>query len=227
MFADAFSYPLDGEDTLRNLLIGGALTFGGAVFVVPLLPLYGYYLAVIRAVLAGDPLPQYDDWEALTVEGLQAALVLIAYSLVAAVPIGIGVAVLTGGFLVVAADAASAAALGVGAVTVLFALVAVLLATAAAYLAPIALVRFALEDDLGAAFEIRTIAAIAYDATYAVVWLFVSVVIAVLGAIAGLLSIVLVGFLLTYYLQVVAVYLFARGYESGVASVPDASRPDA
>ncbi|MDG5777654.1 DUF4013 domain-containing protein [Haloarculaceae archaeon H-GB2-1] len=215
MFREAFDYPLAGESRER-LLVGGLLTLGGVIVFLPAIPLQGYFVAVIRSVVAeeADP-PAFEDWEALSLDGLKALLVAVPYAIVATVVVAFAVFVLTAGLVAFRTRGGDPTSLAILGIAGLLTLVAAVVFTAATYLYPIALAHFAVEDSVEAAFDLRTVAAIAWNREYAVAWLFVSTVGFVLAAVAGALSLVLVGFFATFYLQVAFVALFARGYERG------------
>lgn len=241
MLGDAIEYPARGEDAFTTVLVGGLLPvlatliglvglalsvvlIGLAILplaLVPGLALFGYYVAVLRGVTAGEPdPPRFRNWQRLLLDGFRFVAVSVAY----AVPF----VLLTGGF--VAVVAASEAAVGdpvaetiaaVGAaVTALLAAGSLL---AYAYLQPLALANLAREDRLGAAFDLGTLREAGLSKAYAVAWLLGAVVWFVGGAIEGTLWIVLVGLFAGFYADVVRYYLYGRGLRRalGVAVEPE------
>lgn len=231
MLEDALEYPFRGEDAATRLLVGGALPFLGiaiylvglllvfllvGIFVLPLaiVPrvfLWGYLVAVVAAVLAGNEEPPgFDDWKRLGVDGLKAVLVSIGYSLplvLFVVALGV-VAAVTGAF---AEQANTAAASAVGVLLVGFALAAAIYSLLLYYLLPAAIVNMVRADDVAAAFHLRTVRDVAFDGDYLVAWLLAAVVLVVGSLVALPLYLVLVGFVVRFYTLVVAAYLVTRG----------------
>lgn len=216
MLSEAFDYPLAGEETPKTLLVGGALFFGAALVFVPLIPLQGYLQAVLRSAAAdGTEPPAFEDFEQLFREGIVALVVAIAYAGVGAIAATVGTMVLTVALVLAGVGDWGALALTGVAVGGLFAVGGALVATAATYLLPAALARLAVEDDLEAAFEVRRIARISSNRTYLLAWLFAGTVGFALSTVASALMLVLVGFVLAFYVQVLSFYLFGRGYAAG------------
>jgi hypothetical protein len=79
------------------------------------------------------------------------------------------------------------------------------------YVLPVALTNFALSDRLGAAFEVGTALRAAFTGPYVLAVVFAVVVGGVLGVIGGLLTLLIVGTFLTFYVQVVVSYLIGSG----------------
>jgi len=226
MFSEAFEYPLGGGETAKTLLIGGVLVFGGALVVLPVIPLQGYLQAVLRSAVRGETAPPaFDDWERSFKDGIVAIVVVVAYGGAGAVAAVLGTLVLT--LALVLASAANWGALGITGVAVggLFAVAGAVVVTAATYLIPAALARLALADDIGAAFEVRTVADVAYNRTYLLAWLFVGTVGFALSFLSSVLMLVLVGFVAAFYVQVASFYLFGRGYAAGAAARDNPADP--
>ena len=213
MIEGAFTYPTDSDSWLTTIIIGGVLTFLGFL-IVPLFVVYGYVVHAIRdTVEGGDEPPAFGDWGDLIVDGLQAWIVGIVYllvpTIVAIVTVGGSIAaILTGNS---AGEAAGVAGLFGG-----FALTAVL-SLVFGYFAAAAIVNFACEGSLGAAFDFGTVRQIAFDGDYAVAWLVSVVVFIVAGIVTGipLIGWVIAPFL-TFYASVVAARLWGGGYLDAV-----------
>lgn len=232
MLEAALKYPFRGEDSTERLVIGGALPFLGlAIYfvgllltlafvgflilpfsIVPQIFLWGYLVAVLGGLLAGrDELPAFDNWKRLGIDGLKAILVSIGYSLPMIVLLVIFVTV------VAIADVSTGPATGTS-ITMLSelvamgtVLVAVLYSLALYYVLPAAIVNFVREDDLAAAFHLRTVKEIVLTSDYLVAWLLAAVVVLVGSIVAFPLYFVLVGFVLEFYTMVVAAYLVTHG----------------
>lgn len=93
MFSDALTYPKDGPDAAKTILIGGVLTLLG-VFLIPIALVTGYVVRVIRAVNGGDRRPPvFDDWGRLFVDGIKGMAVMLLYFVIPAIVLGIAVTV--------------------------------------------------------------------------------------------------------------------------------------
>lgn len=238
MLGDALEYPARGEDALTTILVGGLLPvlatmigfvglalsvvlIGLAILPLALLPglaLFGYYVAVLRGVIGGDPdPPRFREWKRLIVDGGRFVAVSLAY----AVPF----VLLSGAF--VAVVAASEATTGDPALETVVAVSAVLLALLAAaslfayaYLQPLALANLAREGRLRAAFDLGTLREAGLSKAYALAWALAALVWIVGGALEGTLLILLVGLFVGFYADVVRYYLYGRGLRRALAGPP-------
>ncbi|WP_435146928.1 DUF4013 domain-containing protein [Halobaculum sp. P14] len=209
MFEDAVKFPLESEDRVSTLIIGGVLTLL-SVLIIPAFIVQGYLIRVLRAAATGEEAaPSFTDWGDLFVDGLKLLVINLVYGIAIMVPfvlvgvVGIGGAAFTEGFGGVAA---------LSAVTVLlFALVA-LVALVISYVIPAALTNFALDGSLSAAFDVDTIKQVALTGDYFVGVLLGVVLGGVIGTIASPLVFLLVGIPLLFYGQVVTYYCFGRGF---------------
>ncbi|MFC6904147.1 DUF4013 domain-containing protein [Halalkalicoccus tibetensis] len=247
MLGDAIEYPARGEDALTTVLVGGllpvlatliglvglalsVLLVGFAILplaLVPGLALFGYYVAVLRSTVAGDPdPPRFRNWKRLLVDGLRFVAVSVVYAVPFVLLVGTFVAVVAASEAAVGDPAAETVAAVGAAVTALLAAGSLL---AYAYFQPLALANLAREDRLGAAFDLGTLRTVGLTKTYAVAWLLAAVVWLVGGAIEGTLWIVLVGLFVGFYADVVRYYLYGRGLRRalGIDSDPEpATAPD-
>lgn len=220
------TYPTEGDDWPRTILIGGVLTFLGFL-VVPLFLVYGYAVRVISETLDGstEP-PAFDDWEALFVDGLKAWLISVVYMLVPAlVALGtVGTAIFS---LVIDPSPAAMGGLFFGV------LVSGILGILFGYVAAAAVVNFSRERRLGAAFEFGLLKQVLLRREFALAWL-VTIAGFVGAGIVG--SVPFVGWILapfaSFYVVVAAGYLLARGFDDaltpaeGIESTSD-GRPTA
>lgn len=207
MLRDALFYPQRGPGWLWTVITGSLLTLVGAVLFVPLIPVQGYLLSVMRSTARGrsNP-PKFEDWGDLFVDGARVIGVQVSYSLVPTV-------VILGGVL---ARASGAALVG----SVLLAVAAVV-AVAAAYLLPGALARLATTGRLRAAFDIRAVASAARRPVYVVAVVEGYVALALVAGLGGVLVLILVGAVFAFYGQVVGYHLFARGYTGATGDGQD------
>lgn len=218
MLADALAFARRDDDWVETVLIGGVLTILGFL-VVPVILVNGYLLRVLDAAVAGDEQPpRFGDWVDLLVDGLLVWVIQFIYLGVPAMVFGMVVLSLT--LITAVTTSASprpgaiAAVGGLAVVAVL--MTAVLVVLVAAYLLPAALANFARAGEFAAAFHLRTVARAAFSADYVIAMLLVIAVSIVLGFVGGLLVVVLVGFFVLFYLQVVVYHLFGRGFARGL-----------
>lgn len=216
MLSNALRYPLNSDGWLRTILVGGLLTIV-SVLVIPAVFLQGYYARVLRGVANGDPdPPRFDDWANLFVDGLKFIVVNILVTLALFVVLGLAGTVFGGGSLLADGAAEAGAASGMlGAAGVAVVVAASLLF---GYVAPAMLVNFAREDSIAAAFDVSTILSGVLTVEYFVAWVLAIIVGVVLGAIASVLSLLVVGIFGLFYSQVVTYYLFGRGFVEGVGT---------
>jgi len=86
------------------------------------------------------------------------------------------------------------------------------------YVAPAMIANFAREDSLSAAFDALTVLSGTLSREYLIAWVLSVVVGIVLGTVATLLSLLIVGIFGLFYVQVVTYYLFGRGFAAGLGS---------
>lgn len=215
------TYPMERDDWVKTVLVGGVLVFFGFLF-VPMLVVYGYVVRTIRGSLSGDAEPPaFGEWGGLLVDGLKAWVIGVVYllvpALVAAVTVG-------GSVLAIASGSEAGAAAGLGGMVFGLALSAVL-SLLFGYLAVVALVNFAREERMGAAFEFGTIRTVAFDRNYAIAWLASVGVFIVVGLIS---AIPLLGWIVTpfagFYAAIVAAKLWADGFAGATGSTTGVSR---
>ncbi|WP_336363978.1 DUF4013 domain-containing protein [Halalkalicoccus salilacus] len=233
MLGDAIEYPVRGEDAPTTILVGGLLPLlaillvvvglvlavvvvGLAVLplaVVPGIVLLGYYVAVLRAVGSGetDP-PRFRDWRRLFADGLRHLAISVAYAAPLVVLAGLFLAVVAAGGEV----EGDAAEIGVTFAAVVVGGLAACYLLAFAYVRPLALANFAREERFGAAFDLETIRAAGISKAYALAWLLAVLVWFVGATLEGTLSIVLVGFFVGFYADVVRYHLYGRGLRAAL-----------
>ncbi|ELZ54821.1 MULTISPECIES: DUF4013 domain-containing protein [unclassified Haloferax] len=218
MLSDALWFLKRSDDWVATTIIGGVLWLL-SVLIFPGIILQGYFVRAMRAAANGEQAaPSFTDWGELFVDGLKLFVVTFVWALVAIVPaILLSVIIGIGTFTVSEAATGSAAAssaggVGLGIASLVLGLLVFVLGLLAAYIGPAAGANFAIEGNLGAGFDVRTILSGAFTGEYAVAWLLALVVTVVLGFIGGLLSAIVVGFFVLFYVQVMTYYLWARGF---------------
>ena len=238
MLRAALSYPTRNPDGPRSVLIGGGLVFLASVFgatsllegpvslvalvgVLPWLALRGYYVRVLRTSIGRDrptPPPMADGGRLLR-DGAVAVGISAAYLLPGAVVLGplvyaravgtdVGTLYAEVGLQAVLADVVLSA-------TGFLALLAAMYLLGALYATPVAVARFAYEDRLGAAFELRRIVDGALTEDYAVAWAAALLLQVLLFPIAYVLRAAIVGFFFHFVVAVAVRYCYARGVGEG------------
>lgn len=79
----SFTYMMEDERWLTKLLIGGLVGFFGSFIVVGPFILSGYMYRIARNVAAGStrPLPEWEDWGGLLVDGFKGTIISLVYAL--------------------------------------------------------------------------------------------------------------------------------------------------
>ncbi|WP_255149418.1 DUF4013 domain-containing protein [Halorarius halobius] len=224
MLGEGLAFPINGNDGVKNFLIGGILSLLG-VLIIPAVFVQGYLVRVVAvAVDGGEEPPAFDEWGDLFVDGLKLIVLTIAYVLIPTVLL-IGVAAFVGVAALGAgagpgAEPSAGLLTGLGLVGLLGMFVAVVLLLVAAYLIPAAAANFARNDDLGAAFDLGTVTDAAFTADYLVAALLAFVVSLAVGIVSFILNLIIIGLLLvpflSFYTQVVTYYLMGRGFAEGL-----------
>jgi hypothetical protein len=157
-FGRTLGFVFEDPEWLKKTLLGGLFTLLGIVFVGTIL-VGGYFLRTIRRTARGEarPLPDWDDWGGLFVDGLVAFGVYFVHLLALLLPLLLG-----GGCLIGLAAAgmgsekggdALGAMAGIGMLG-LYAIVMLLALLLAVYL-PAVLTRVAILGRFGAVLEVR------------------------------------------------------------------------
>lgn len=226
----ALRYPWNDGESGITLVAGGILTLLGPLLVPGFLVL-GYTLRVVESELAGDAdPPRFEDWGALLVDGVKAAVVLVAYLLVPMLLAAFVLAAIAGaaGFRFRGGMPTLTNAAAVGGVFLVVALLLAGLLLLLTYLTPAALVHLARSRRIGAAFAFGDVRELASADSYGSAWLLAvavfaanAVVLLVLNA-AGV-GVILSGFL-SFYAFVAMAHLYADGARAAgfaVDSGPD------
>lgn len=229
MLDEALSYPRDDDDLARPFLIGSGLMLAASVLFVTIIPLYGFLLQVLEDGRTGARgLPEFDDWEALVMDGLKVFVVNLVYTGIPSILLSV-VGGLVFFFLALGGFAVAGATSGGGGRSVVFlllllvgglvTLVLLLLLLVASLMLPAALARMQVHDDLGAALDVREVFAVAKNGDYLVAVLLAIVVGFGFSLVGGLLTIVLVGFPIILYGMMVAFHLYGQGYARAMESM--------
>lgn len=223
MFGEALRFPLAGDDGVKSILIGGILGLLG-VLIIPIFLVQGYTVRVLRVALeGGEDAPAFDEWGDMLVDGIKLFVIGIVYFLPPFLLMLISIFAFVGVASVSTAAAGEpnpSAVAGAGILGLLLMAVTVILFFLAAYVLPAAAANFARHDDLGAAFDFRTVIDAAFTADYFVAVVFAILVGMLVGIVSVVLSIIIVGLILipflSFYAQVATYYLFGRGFAKGL-----------
>jgi len=213
---DAITYPMESDDWITTILIGGVLLFLSVV-IVPIFLVFGYQIRVIRALLDGErEPPTFDEWGELFADGLKAFVVYLIYGLVPLIVF----AVTVGGAILAAAtggeEGVAAAVAGVlGGI-----LISSVLFLVFGYFAAVGLVNFARHDSFGAAFDVGTIIEIGTTGEFLIAYLIAVLVGIGFGIVAG---IPILGLFVAFYAQIVTAYIWTEGYGDAAGISPGAT----
>ncbi|MFC6787091.1 DUF4013 domain-containing protein [Halobaculum halobium] len=225
--SDAVTYPTEHDDWVKTILIGGVLSAFGFLL-LPLLPVYGYIVRVIRHTLEEDPRPPtFGDWEELVVDGAKAVVVGVVYMLVPGI---VGAIAVGGSIVAIATGTRSATAAGLAGLAV-GALLTVVLSLVFGYVAVAAVVAFADERRVGAAFDVGILKPVVLSGEYATAWALSIAVFLAAGVLVGVLNGIpilgaVVGAFVFFYAQVVAARLWAGGYTDARTRAGGLNSPD-
>ncbi|ELZ34994.1 hypothetical protein C474_01497 [Halogeometricum pallidum JCM 14848] len=217
MLGDALSYLKNSDDWIPTLVIGGVLSVLSAL-ILPAFILQGYYVRVLRGAAKEErAAPSFTDWGGLAVDGIKLFLINIVFALVVLIPTLVVLFAVFGVSSVTTDPTTGAPNAAAGIVGLLATLLVVAFGLIVGYFAPAAYANFAIEDSLGAAFDLSTVLSGAATSEYFKGWLLAIVAGVVLGLVGAALSVVVVGIFVLFYAQVVTYYLFGRGFAAGLA----------
>jgi hypothetical protein len=212
MIEDSLKYLRNSDDWVKTVLIGGVLTVFGFLL-IPLFTVIGYYLRVLRGTMGDDEEPPvFDDWGAMTVDGLKGFAIYLVYAFIPGL-VGLIVAVVgIGG--AVAGDSGVAGAIG-GLVAIVGFLIALILGLLAAYVVPAALANYVEHDDVMAGFDVGELRSVVTTGQYATGWVMAFALLLGAGLLTSVLSIVpivgtVVGVFVTFYAAVAAFYVIGH-----------------
>jgi hypothetical protein len=166
-FGRAITYITEDERWLTKIGIGGLLMLATIFLIFPIIWLIGYQIAIMRNVIAGKerPLPEWEDWGQLFMDGLMVTIALIVYTLPLTILLCIGIASV---FLPIMGAAGSEELIAVmgtmtAAVWIVVGCLSVLLILGLMFVSPAVYVQYAITSDLKACFRFGEVFAIARD----------------------------------------------------------------
>ncbi|MFP4590184.1 MAG: DUF4013 domain-containing protein [Halobacteriales archaeon] len=212
---DAVQYPMNRSNWLTTVIIGGLLWIF-SFLLIPLFFVYGIAIRAMQRTMAGDDEPpQFEDWGELLVDGVQAWLIGLIYTIIPLVLMWFIV-----GTALVGAIVGGEGSLGAAVAGALFGVLIVsIIALVFGYVASIAVVNFAREGTFGAGFDFDVIGQVVTSTDYLIAFIVVVVLFFVVGIVT---AIPLIGWIiapfLTFYLSLVAARILAGGFEDALAS---------
>lgn len=216
--SESVQYPMQHDDWLRTIAIGGLLSFFGFL-IIPLFLVYGYMARVIEVNLAGEASPPtFGDWGELLVTGLKVFVIGVIYFLIPAI---VAAVTLGGSIAAFATGTSAGTATGVAGLLGGF-FVTLVLGLLFGYIAVAGIINFVREDQISAAFDVDRLRQIVLSSEYAVAWLLSIGVFVVASVVAGILNVVpligaILGAFVFFYAQIVAADLWADGYTAAMA----------
>lgn len=223
MLEDGLSYPLNGDNALARIIIGGLLGFG-SILIIPAFALMGYLVWVLGGAARGEAEPPaFENWGEMIVDGLKATAVSLIYGIVPFVLIFVSTFI-AGSGSTAGGDTASGILSGIGLLGFLVSLLAMFVLY---YLIPAALTNMALEDEFGAAFDFDAIKEVIFSADYLIAWLIPfalaagvqillsAVTFVLVLSVVGILAlpfVILIGPFIQFYVQVAAFYMFGAAF---------------
>ncbi|USZ73318.1 DUF4013 domain-containing protein [Natronosalvus halobius] len=187
------------------MIIGTVLGFLSFLF-IPVFFLMGYLVRVLETTVSGaEQPPEFTDWGGLFVKGIVATVIGFAYAIVPTVVYTFIVFTLIGAGSAIGGDGGGLLA-GMGFMTLLMYIPLMFLIL---YIVPAALTNYAVNNSLGAAFDIGAIKPVVLSVDYLVAMLMPVVLAILVNIVAGFLAITLIGLLLVpflYFYTYVAVF---------------------
>jgi hypothetical protein len=220
--AKAFTYVMEDERWINKLLIAVIVTFFSFLF-FPIFFLIGYAVAITRNVRNGEekPLPEWDDWGKLFMDGIYVFMAQIVYTLPLWLLMCIASVVTFATSGVADAVSMDAAMAIMGTTWLIIACLSFFFAIALLFITPAIIVQYVLKDDFGACFRFGEVIGIARDnvseilivflATFGLSLAFsvVSTFLAIIPCIGWLIGIVL-GLAMGPYTMAVSGHLYGQ-----------------
>lgn len=215
---DALTYPMESDDWLTTVGIGGVMLIL-SFLIVPMFVAYGYVARAIRANLDGEPEPPtFGDWETIIVDGIKVWAVGFIYMLIPLIVMFLTVGTF---FFALLTGSEAGAAAGIGTL-IIGMLVSFVLVLVFGYFAVVAIVNMVSEDEFGAAFDVDTLRSVGLDGDFAIPWLIVVGVFFGVGVVVSILNVIpllgsLIGAFVYFYAFIVASKLWAEGFQAATS----------
>lgn len=210
-FEEAVRYPSTDDDWILTVFVGGVLTFF-SFLLLPLLPVYGFLIRVLRAGMNDDPPPSWSGWGELFVQRFVAFVIAFIYQLIPLIVVAVSV-----GGSIAAFVSGSPESVGMGIASLLGGLsLAFLLTIIFGYIGLIGLANYAREGRFGAAFDVGLIKRVGLNRTYAIHWIYGVVILIAASVVTSILGIIpflgIVGVFVIFYAMIAAGRVWGRGF---------------
>jgi len=216
----ALRYPMEDDDWLVTVLIGGALMLF-SFLVIPAFAVAGYVVRAIDATSRGaEEPPAFEDWGELIVDGLLATVIVLLYQLI---PLIVFAVTVGGSFLALLSG--SDAGVGLGAAGFLggIALTGVL-SLVFGYVGLAGLINFSRTRSIGDGFDVDAITSLVTSGDYFVAvlaMLAINFVVNIVATIANAVTFGLASLLfvfVAFYVLVVSGSLYGQAYAAVMSS---------
>jgi len=209
----ALTYVFEDERWVTKSLIGLVLSFLGFL-IIPIIFVQGYLVWIIRNVIDGleFPLPEWEDWGKMFMDGLNLFIALLVYSLPAVLLVGCGMLLFLPAGMA-DGDVAGALAAGGSIGFLLLTCLAALWGLVMVVLGPAVTIQYAREGTLGACFRFSEVIALAREHIGDII---IAVVVLIgLGLVLGIIGIIpIIGWLValaaSIYTTFVSGHLFGQ-----------------
>ncbi len=189
----AFTFVTSEEDWIKKIAIGGVLILINFIPIIPMMLMFGYQIKVAKNVIRGDehPLPDWEEWGQLFIDGAVVWVAVFLYALPA-------ILMTLCASLVIVFGAGSngnegnTVALGGG---VILACLAILFILALLLIMPAVFVQYARTGEFGPLFRVGEVIGIARDNVGDIILAMVATIIAfiLLGIVSTLLMVTICG----------------------------------
>lgn len=220
--AKAFTYVTEDERWINKLLIALIVTFF-SFLIIPMFFLIGYAVAITRNVKDGveKPLPEWDDWGGLFMDGLYVFIAQFVYTLPFWLLACIA-AVATGGLGAISDSSdPNMLAAAMGTTGLILACLGLLFAVALFFISPAIIVQYVITGEFGACFRFGEVLGIARQSIGDILMVFLATfgagiavsvitgILAIIPCVGWILSIV-IGLVVGPYLTAVTGHLYGQ-----------------
>ncbi|MFW6448175.1 MAG: DUF4013 domain-containing protein [Halobacteriota archaeon] len=211
---EAVRYPTNRDSWLTTIIIGGLLWIF-SFLLIPIFLVYGIAIRAMERSMAGDETPpQFEDWGDLLVDGIQAWLIGLIYTIIPLILLWFVLGATLFGAALGGDESVGAAIAGA-----FFGFVVVsLIALVFGYIASAAVVNFAREKRFGAGFDFDVIRQVVTSSEYLIAFIVVVALFFVVGIVT---AVSLIGWIiapfLTFYLSLVAARILSGGFQDALA----------
>lgn len=201
----SLSYPRSGHQWWRRVLIGGLL-MATSPLILPAILLAGYIARVVRDSVAGSMVPpSFSNPFGLLVDGTRWLAVSFVYFLLPTIVAFVGIVLIEFSFTTWGIDVGIV-------VTGMIVVITLLAYLVASYLLVIGVVHATVTQRFTSGFDLAAIRHIGRSLHFTKQWLILLVFLLIGGLVSGMLSVILLGFFLYFYLLVTGFHLVGQGY---------------